>query len=77
MFGRGVKPTREDVAAILEAGGAAVVPVAQAIAAGADLAITRSDCLRSDPKARPQLSELCARLAGVGGTADGGATTLA
>lgn len=58
-FGRGAKPSREDVAAILEAGGAAVVPVAQALAAGADLAITRPDCPRSDPKARFLASRYC------------------
>ncbi|KAK9840981.1 hypothetical protein WJX81_003698 [Elliptochloris bilobata] len=55
-FGRNAKPSREDVAAMLEAGGAAVVPVAQALASGADLAITRADCPRSDPKVRALLA---------------------
>ena len=51
-FGRYARPSREETAAVLEAGGAKLVPVADALAAGADLAITRADCPRSDPKAR-------------------------
>lgn len=65
-FGRGAKPTREDVAAILEAGGAAIVPVAQALAAGADLAITRPDCPRSDPKACFLIVDIVTLLAIIG-----------
>ena len=63
MFGRGAKPSREDVAAVLEAGGATLVPVAQALAAGADLAVTHADCPSSDPKVLPGCLKLpCARL---------------
>jgi hypothetical protein len=51
-FGRYARPSREETAAVLEAGGAKLVPVADALAAGADLAITRANCPRSDPKAR-------------------------
>jgi hypothetical protein len=50
-FRKDDKPDRADLACILRAGGAALLPLAEALAQGADLALLQPGCAASDPQA--------------------------